>query len=322
MKIAAFALVCIAGALAAPVAEAQAYPDRPVRIIVPFAPGGAVDTLGRVIGAKLQDQFKQPFIIENRAGAGGNIAAEAVARAAPDGYTMLLTTVGHAISPSIYKKLSFDPVTGFTPITQLISASLLLVTTPKFEAKDLQSLIATARARPGALNYGSTGLGNPLHLTMEMLKSAAKIDVQMVPFRGDAPLNQALVQGDVEMAVVPMGTARPLVEAGSIRAIAVTGAKRSPAFPNVPTIAEQGFPGFDLESWQGLFFPANTPAPIVETIYKATLQVLQDPEIRQRIVNLGSEPVGSDPKTFAAFVKAEVDRYARIVQEAKVPLQD
>jgi tripartite-type tricarboxylate transporter receptor subunit TctC len=157
---------------------------------------------------------------------------------------------------------------------------------------------------------------------MEMLKGAAKIDVQMVPFRGDAPLNQALVQGDVEMAVVPMGTARPLVEAGSIRAIAVTGAKRSSALPNVPTVAEQGFPGFDSESWQGLFFPANTPAPIVEAIYKAALQALKDPEIRQRIANLGSEPVGSDPKTFAAFLKAEVDRYARIVQEAKVPLQD
>jgi tripartite-type tricarboxylate transporter receptor subunit TctC len=322
MKIAAFALACIASALAASAAQAQVYPDRAVRIIVPFAPGGAVDILGRIIGAKLQDQFKQPFIIENRPGVGGHIAAEAVSRAAPDGYTMLLTTVGHAIGPSIYKKLSFDPVTSFTPITQLISASLLLVTTPKFEAKDLQSLIATARARPGALNYGSTGLGNPLHLTMEMLKGAAKIDVQMVPFRGDAPLNQALVQGDVEMAVVPMGTARPLVEAGSIRAIAVTGAKRSSALPNVPTVAEQGFPGFDSESWQGLFFPANTPTPIVETIYKATLQVLQDPEIRQRIANLGSEPVGSDPKTFAAFLKAEVDRYARIVQEAKVPLQD
>jgi tripartite-type tricarboxylate transporter receptor subunit TctC len=322
MKISVIALACVAGAFIAPYASAQAYPEKPVRIVVPFAAGGAVDTLGRIIGAKMQERFKQPFVIENRPGAGGNIAAESVARSAPDGYTMLLTTVGHAISPSIYKKLSFDPLASFTPVTQLISAPLILVTNPKFPAKDLQGLVAAARAKPGVLNYGSTGLGNPLHLTMEMLKGAAKIEVQMVPFRGDAPLNQAIVQGEVEMAVVPLGTARPLVEAGNMRAIAVTGPKRSPVLPDVPTIADQGFPGFISESWQGLFFPANTPPAIVDTIYKAAAQALSDPTVRERIANLGSEPVGSDPKTFAAFVKAEVDRYARIVREANVPVQD
>ena len=281
-----------------------------------------MDTLGRIIGAKLQETLKQPFIIENRPGAGGNLAADAVARAAPDGYTLLMTTVGHAISPSIYRKLSYDPVASFTPVTQLISASLLLVANPKFEGKDLQGLIAAARARPGALNYGSTGVGNPLHLTMEMLKRAAKIDVQMVPFRGDAPLNQAIMQGEVQMAFVPMGTARPLVEAGSIRALAVSGPKRTPALPNVPTLAEQGFPDLVAESWQGFFFPANTPPQIVDTIYRATAQALRDPEIRKRITNLGSEPVGSDPKAFAAFLKAEVERYAGIVREANIPMQD
>lgn len=316
------AIGCALGMLAASSAVAQTYPDKPIKIVVPFAPGGAVDSLARIVGAKLQDSMKQPVIVENRPGAGGNIAADAVAKSAPDGYTVLLTTVGHAISPSLYKKLSYDPLNDFAPVTQIITASLLLVTNPKFPAEDLSGLVKIARERPGALNYGSTGIGNPLHLTMEMLKVNAKIDIQMVPFRGDAPLNQALVQGDVEMAVAPLGTAAPQVESGALRAIAVTGAKRSPLMPNVKTIAEQGYPGVLTDSWQGLFMPAKTPAAIVTKLQQEVANALKDPTVVKRIEGFGSEPVGSTPEQFRTFVVAEIEKYARLVKEANVPLQD
>lgn len=304
------------------VASAQTYPDRAIKVIVPFAAGGAVDSLARVIGAKMQESMKQPVVIENRPGAGGNLAAAEVARSAPDGYTILLTTVGHAMSPALYKKLSYDPVSGFTPVTQVISASLLLVTNPKFPAKDLGELLAVARSKPGALNYGSTGVGNPLHLTMEMLKSSAKVDIQMVPFRGDAPLNQALMQGEVEMAIVPLGTARPQVEAGTIRAIAVTGAARSKAMPDVKTVAEQGFPGFAMDSWQALFLPANAPRPIVERIHKEVAAALKDPEVIKRIEGFASEPVGSPPDVFAKFLASEFEKYRALINDLNIPAQD
>lgn len=303
-------------------AKAQTYPDRAIKVIVPFAAGGAVDSLARIIGAKMQESMKQPVIIENRPGAGGNIAAAEVARSAPDGYTILLTTVGHSMSPALYKKLAYDPVSGFTPVTQVISASLLLVTNPKFPAKDLNELLAAARSKPGVLNYGSTGIGNPLHLTMEMLKASAKVDIQMVPFRGDAPLNQALMQGEIEMAVSPLGTARPQVEAGTIRAIAVTGATRSKAMPDVKTIAEQGFPGFAMDSWQALFLPANAPRPIVERIHKEVAAALQDPEVIKRIEGFGSEPVGSKPDDFAKFLTSEFEKYRVLITDLKIPAQD
>jgi tripartite-type tricarboxylate transporter receptor subunit TctC len=316
------AMACAIGVLASSGVSAQTWPDRPIKIVVPFAPGGAVDSLARIIGAKLQESMKQPVIVENRPGAGGNIAADAVAKSAPDGYTLLLTTVGHAISPSLYKKLSYDPRNDFTPVTQIISASLLLVTNPKFPAQDLDGLLKIARERPGVLNYGSTGVGNPLHLTMEMLKVSAKVDIQMVPFRGDAPLNQALVQGDVEMAVSPLGTAAPQVESGALRAIAVTGAKRSALMPDVKTIAEQGFPGFSTDSWQGLLAPAKTPAQIVTKIQQEVAKALEDPGVVKRINSFGSEPVASTPEQFKAFLSAEIEKYAGLVKAANVPLQD
>jgi tripartite-type tricarboxylate transporter receptor subunit TctC len=322
MKTIIAAMTCAIGLMIAPTADAQTYPDRPIKVVVPFAPGGAVDSLARIVSAKMQESMKQPVIVENRPGAGGNIAADAVAKSPPDGTTILLTTVGHAISPSLYKKLAYDPVNDLAPVTQVINASLLLVTNPKFPAKTLDELVQLARAKPGALNYGSTGIGNPLHLTMEMLKVAAKIDIQMVPFRGDAPLNQALVQGDVEMAVSPLGTAAPQVEAGTLRAIAVTGAKRSPLMPNVPTIAEQGYPNVLTDSWQGMFVAAKTPQPIIERIHQEVLKAIQDPDVIKRIAGFGSEPVGSTPAQFGAFVKAEMEKYARLVADTKVPPQD
>ena len=303
-------------------ASAQTYPGKPIRIVVPFAAGDAVDTLARLIGAKLTEALGQPVIVENRAGAGGNLAADAVAKSAPDGYTILLTTNGHAIAPAVYRALSFDPVKDFVPVTQLVASSLLLVTASKLPVASTQELIALAKSKPGRLNYGSTGIGNPLHLTMEMLKSAAGIDVVAVPYKGDAPLNTALIAGEVDMAIVPLATARPHVESGAIRALAVTGAARTALLPNLPTVAESALPGFDSSSWQGFFVPARTPPDVVALIQRETAKILHSPDFRERLKTFGNEPVGSTPEAFDARFRADLAKFARIVAEAKIPTQD
>src|SRR5947208_2373431 len=205
-------------------AHAQSYPNKPVRLIVPFAAGGAVDVLARLLGTKLSEAIGQPMLVENRAGAGGNLGADAVAKSPPDGYTILQTPNGMAITPALYRSLPFDAVKDFTPVTQLVSSTLILVASPHLKIASTRELIALAKFRPGRLNYGSSGIGNPLHLTMEMFKHAAGIDILAVPYRGDAQINAALIAGEVEVAVVPLATARPLVEGGQLRALAVTGA--------------------------------------------------------------------------------------------------
>jgi tripartite-type tricarboxylate transporter receptor subunit TctC len=300
---------------------ADAYPSRPVHIVVPFAAGGAVDTLGRLIGAKLADGFRQPVVVENRAGAGGNLGADAVAKSTPDGHTILLTTNGHAIAPALYRKLPFDPVQDFVPVTQIVASSLVLVAGPKSQFANVQDLIAAAKAKPGALNYGSTGIGNPLHLTMEMIKAASGIDIQPVPYRGDAPLNAALIAGDVEVAVVPMVTARPLIEDGRLRALAVTGARRLAALPEVATLLEQGV-AVESSSWLAFFVPAQTPRETVQAIQRATRKALDAPDVRERVKTFGAEPVGSTPEEFAARFAADMARFAQIVETARIPRQD
>lgn len=316
-----FLVALCAPMLFASAAFAQSYPDRTIRVIIPFPPGGAVDSIGRILAARLQVKFKQPVVVESRVGAGGNIAADAVAKAEPDGYTLLLTTNGHAISPSLYKKLPFDPVADFAPVSQLINSSLVLVVSTATEAKSLQEVLALARSKPGVLNYGSTGIGNPLHLSMELLKSEAKVEIQMVPFRGDAPLNQALMQNVVQLAVVPLVTAIPQIEAGAIRAIAITGGKRAAVAANVPTVAEQGFAGFDMSSWSAIFAPAKTPRDIVNRLRDSLVDVLKEEDVLKRLAAFGVEPVASSPEELAALLKTEIAKYARIIKDAKIPQQ-
>jgi tripartite-type tricarboxylate transporter receptor subunit TctC len=248
MRISLVALLLLA-ALGGENACAESYPSRPVRIVVPFAAGGALDVLARLIGGKLSDAMGQPVIVENRAGAGGNLGADAVAKSPPDGYTILLTTNGLAIAPALYRKLPFDPAQDVTPVTHILASSLVLVASLRSQLASVQELIAAARSKPGGMNYGSTGTGNPLHLTMEMVKIAAGIDLQAVPYRGDAPLHAALIAGDVDVAVVPMATARPHIDGGRVRALAITGGKRSPALPDLPTLTEQGV-AVESASWQ------------------------------------------------------------------------
>ncbi len=318
----AAAIALAALAVHAGAAHAQAYPSKPVRIVVPFVAGGAVDTLARMLGAKVSEQIGQPVVIENRPGAGGNVAADAVAKASPDGYTILQNTNGQAISPAIYRSLPFDVVKDFIPVTQLVASQLVLAASPKLSATSVQELITLAKARPGGLNYGMTGAGNPLHLTMEMLKIAAGIDIQAVPYRGDAAIFPALITGEIQVAVVPMATSLPHVAAGTVRALAVAGGKRSAALPDVPTIAEGGLPGFESTSWQGWFVPANTPREAVATIQRAARQALSEPDVLERLRITGNEGVGSTPEEFASRFRADLAKFAKIVKDAHIPAQD
>ena len=282
-------------------AGAQPYPSKPIRVVVPFAAGGAVDALARIIGAKFQDNVGQPVVIENRAGAGGTTGANDVAKSVPDGYTILQNTNGQAISPAIYKTLPFDTLRDFIPVTQLVATSTVLVANPKLPVRNLKELIVLAKANPGKLNYGMTGVGNSLHLTMEMLKRAAGIDIQPIPYRGDALMNPALIAGEVDVAIVPIGTIVPLIKGGQLRALAVNSAKRSPVLPDVPTVAEDAIPGFEASGWQGWFVPAKTPPGIVDAIYRETAKIIRDPEMQRRLRAMGNEPVGSTPDEFGPY---------------------
>lgn len=312
------AALCLDGAGAL----AQGFPGKPVRIIVPFAAGGAVDDLARIIGAKLATSFRQPVVVENHAGAGGNLGADVVAKSPPDGYTILQTTNGQAISPALYRALPFDAVTDFIPVTQLVASTLVLVADPRLPVASTRELIALAKSEPGRLNYGSSGVGNPLHLTMEMIKFAAGVEIEPVPYRGDAQINTALMVGEVQVAVVPLATSLPLIAAGKLRALGVTSARRSAALPGVPTIAESGVPGFASSSWQGLFVAARTPRDIVDRIQEETAKVLAAPDLRERLAALTYEPVGSTPQDFDAYFKSEIARFAGVVKQAHIPPQD
>ena len=314
-------LAILIAAVAASPSHAQSYPNRTIRIVVPFAAGGAVDVLARLMGAKLTEQVGQPVIVEHRPGAGGTLGADAVAKAAPDGYTILQNTSGGAIAPALYKSLPFDPLKDLVPVTQITGSMLVFVTSPKSDIHSVRDLIARARANPGKLNYGSSGVGNPLHLAMEMLKHATGIDIVSVPFRGDLQINTALMAGEVEVAVVPMGTSVPHIKEGILRALGVTGAKRNPALPDVPTIIEQGVPGFVVSGWQGWFVPGGTPAPIIDRIHREVAKMLAQPDLQERIRGFGNEVIGSTPAEFNAYYRAEIAKYTKVIADAKIPRQ-
>ncbi len=308
--------------LAAPEALAQSYPTKPVRLVVPFPAGGAVDTVARTLGQKLGERLRQQVVIENRAGAGGNIGTDAVAKSAPDGYTILMTTHGHAISPNLYRKLSYDSIKDFTPVTQLTSSFLLLVANPSLPATSLKELIAVAKAKPGTLNYGSTGFGAPPHLVTELVKMMAGIDMAHIPYKGDAPLFTALLSGEVLVAFVPPVTGLPHVKGGRLRALAVTSAKRSPTLPDVPTVAEAGVAGFEYSGWLAILAPAGTPREAIARLNGEIAKIVATPEMRDRFLGWGYEPVAGTPDEFATRLRADIARYAKVIKEAKIPLVD
>jgi len=303
-------------------ASAQGYPAKPIRMVVPFAAGGVVDATARLLVPKMSEALAQPIVVDNRPGAGGNIAADLVAKSPADGYTILITTHGHAISPGLYKKLPFDAAKDFAPVTQLASSFLVMVSAPKLAATSVKELIALARAKPGQLNYGSTGLGAPPHLVGELFKQAAGIDVVHVPYKGDAPMYQALLANEVDYAFGPLGNAIQHIHSGRLRALGMTGARRSEAIPQVPTMVEAGVPGFEATGWLGLFAPAATPRAAIERLYAAAAAAIADATVRERFPALGYEPVGSTPEEFSARFRQDLALYARVIREARIPLQD
>jgi tripartite-type tricarboxylate transporter receptor subunit TctC len=307
----------VAAALASCVAFAQPYPSKPVKIVVPFAAGGAVDIITRVLADRLQPALGQQIVVEPVVGAGGNIGSAAVAKAAPDGYTLLMATTGtHTINPGLYKSMPFDAVRDFAPITVIASVPNLLVVHPSVPAKDVRELVALAKSQPGKLNFASFGHGTSNHLSGELFKSVAGVDVVHVPYKNAPQAVLELVGGQVSFAFVNAPLALPQVRAGKLRALAVTGAKRSPAVPDMPTMAEAGLPGFVVESWYGLMAPAGTPQPVVEKLHRDTLAVLARPDLAEAFAKQGADVITSSPAEFASMIAKEKDRWAEVIRKS------
>jgi tripartite-type tricarboxylate transporter receptor subunit TctC len=309
-------------ALAAGNAHAQTFPSRPVRIVVPFPAGGSVDTVARWVSAKLSETFKQPVVVENRAGAGGNVGADAVAKAAPDGHTVLITTPGLAIASSIYRQLPFDPAKDFAPICQLTATYLILVVNPSVPANSVKELVALAKAQPGKLNYGSSGSGATIHLATELFKITTGTNIVHVPYKGEAPAYAALLANEVQLTVGPVSGLGPHIKAGRIRALGVSSSTRAPTMPEVPTIAEAAGVNYEFTSWFGMFAPAGTPREAISRLYAEVAKIMAMPDIRERLPAMGNEAVGSTPEQFTAKYHADIAQYAQVVKAAGIPPAD
>ena len=303
-------------------AFAQGYPNRTIRIVVPYAPGGGVSVLAQILSNKLSELVKQPVVIDNRPGAGGNVGADVVAKSPPDGYTVLLHTSAQASAGPLYKSLPFDPIKDFVPVTMVIATQFVVGGSLKNSATNLRELIAQAKAKPGGLNYGSSGPGSSLQLEAELLKGLAGIDLVHIPYRGDAGMTTALLSGDIQLAFLPQSTALPNIQSNLIRGLAVTGTKRMAQLPDVATVLEQGIQGLEDGSWNGVFAPAGTPPEIVLALQQAIAKAIADPAVRERIISFGQEPVGNSPAEFAAQYQADIVRYAKIIEQAKIPKMD
>lgn len=311
------ALTGIAAAVAASplLAAAQAYPSKPVTIVVPFSAGGTTDILARIIGDSLKDELGQPIVIENRAGAGGNIGAALAAKAAPDGYTLFMGTVGtHAINAALYKKPGYDHLKDFAPLTRVAMVPNLLVAHPSRPYGTVKELIAYAKANPGKISYGSSGSGTSIHLSGELFKTMTGVDMVHIPYKGSAPAVTDLIGGQIDVMFDNMPSAIQHVRNGRLKPIAVTTAKRSPELPNVPTVAEAGVPGYEATSWFGMFATAGTPAPVVTRLNTALVKVLSDPAIKKKIAEQGAEPVAEKPEQFAQFIQQETAKWAKVVK--------
>lgn len=310
-------VVYVASAFAAGHSQAQqAYPTKPIRMIVPFPPGGTTDVVARLVAQKLTEAWGQQVVVDNRPGAGGIIGTEIVAKATPDGYTALLGSITtHAVNPALYKKLNFDPVKDFTPVSLVVSSPQLLAVHPSVAAKSVKELIALAKAKPGQLNYASAGTGTSPHLTFELFKSMAGIDVVHVPYKGTGPAITDLIGGQVQMMITGVVALMPHIKSGKLRGLGVTSAKRVAALPDLPTIAESGIPSFDVSSWFGVFLPGGTPKPIVANMNAEIRKILEVPEVRQRLISQGADPASNTPGEFAAYVKAEMAKWGKVVRD-------
>jgi tripartite-type tricarboxylate transporter receptor subunit TctC len=299
--------------------RAAEYPDKSVRLIVPAAPGGGADFVARIVGSKLTESMGQTFVVDNRAGASGTIAAEGTAKAIADGHTLLMgQSTSVVIAPQLYTKLGYDTLRDLIPITLVARVPNILVIHPGVPAASVKELVALAKARPDLLNFGSAGNGAPSHLAGEMFKTAAGVAMVHVPYKGAGLAVNALLAGEIQVMFAPSVAVLTQVKAGRLRALAVTSASRSSAVPELPTLAESGLTGYDISSWFGLFAPANTPAPVVEKIYRETAKVLQSPDVRERFSREGAEPVASTPAEFGAYVRSEFAKYAKLVRDTGI----
>lgn len=301
-------------------AAADAYPSRAIKVIVPFPAGQASDTIARLVGEQLGRALGQAVVVENRPGAGGNIGSEAGARSAPDGYTLTMATAALPISKNVYKKLPFDPARDFEPVSLMTVTPLVLIARPSLPASDVASLVELARKQPGKLTFASSGQGTSHHLSGELLKAVAGVDILHVPYKGSAPAHVDLMGGSVDIMFDNILPVSPHVKSGKLKALAVTTKSRAPSMPDVPTMAESGYPNFEAVAWFGLLAPAGTPAPIVERLSAEVNRILKSPEINARLTGMGANVMGTTPQEFSAFMKAEIEKWAPVVKRANIVL--
>jgi tripartite-type tricarboxylate transporter receptor subunit TctC len=313
-----FIRLFVAGLLAFPAAAlAQDYPRKTVRVIAPFAPGGATDLLARLVSQKLSERWSQSVIIDNRTGAGGHIGAEVAARSPPDGYTLLVAGAPHAIGMSLYKKLNYDLAKDLAPISNLATYPSAIVVHPSLPVKSVKDLVALAKARPGQLNFGSAGSGSPNHLAIELFKTMARVSMVHVPYKGGSgQMVGDLIAGQVQLASIGLPPAMPYVKTGRLRVIAVTGAKRSPLLPDAPTVAEAALPGFDVTSWYGMFGPAALPKDLVMKVNADIAAALATPDMKERLASSGADPAPTTPEDLGKLVRAEVAKWAKVVADS------
>ena len=317
-RIAYLAALCVVSGVAQ---AADTYPSRPIRMIVAYPPGGGTDQVGRVMADQLSQTLGQNVVVDNRGGATGNIGTELAARAVPDGYTLLMGNVApNAVNVSLLKKLGFDPVRDFAPVSLVAVTPNILVTNPSIPVKTVKELIAYAKAKPGALNFPSAGVGSSSHLAGEMLKSMTGISMVHIPFKGGGPALVAVIAGEVQIMFATMPAAMPHVKSGKVKPVAVTTAKRSQAMPDLPTIAESGVKGYEASTWYGLLAPARTPQAIVTRLHGDTVKILAGPT-RQRLEVQGFEPEGGTPAEFTAYIKSEIIKWAKVIKDAGIPAE-
>jgi tripartite-type tricarboxylate transporter receptor subunit TctC len=323
MKLSRTAVLALAALwIATPAAAQSDYPNRPVKLVVGFAPGGSTDIVARIVAQRLGEKLGQTVVVENKAGAGGTIGADSVAKSPPDGYTLTLgTTSTHAIAAGAYSKLPYDPVKDFTHISLVAITPYLLVVNPAMPAKTLPEFVSHAKANAGKLNYGSAGNGTATHLSMEMLKDAARIDLQHIPYKSNADADRAILSGDVQTVFGSMPALLQNAKAGKVKPIAVGTATRSPALPEIPTVAEQGYPGFEAALWLGIMGPAGMPRPVVDKLHKALVEIVAMPEFKTAMDANGAEPIASkSPQEFTDMLRGQVDKYVKITKAIGIKL--
>jgi tripartite-type tricarboxylate transporter receptor subunit TctC len=318
LRMARVGALLLAGLLLSETAQAETWPSRAVTMVVPFAPGGTTDIVGRLVGQAMSDRLGQPFVVENVGGAGGTLGAANAAKAAADGYTIFLATVAHTMAPGIYKQLSYDFEKDFDPISTVVTVPNILIVNPSVPATNVAELIAYIKAHPGEISYGSAGVGSTEHMSGALFKSLTGTDIVHVPYRGGALMLADLVAGHIQMSIETSGAATPLIKAGNVRALAVSPARRSALFPDLPTLAESGLPGYDVSTWYGFLVPKGTPQDVRDKIYATLVAVLKSPDIIARLRDFGAEPGGEEPAQFATFIHKETEKWVKVAKDAGI----